>query len=114
MRHLRTLCVATTVAAAACAGIAPAPAAAPTSGRQPLPRTRAERSNYLETSTWSDVVDFLAALDRAKLPIALGTLGRSTEGRAIPWAIASRPLVHTPEEARRLGRLGGRAHPIRP
>ena len=104
MRHLRSLYVATTVAAAACAAIAPAPAAAPTSGPQPSPRTRAERSNYLETSTWSDVVDFLAALDRAKLPIALGTLGRSTEGRAIPWAIASRPLVHTPEEARRLGR----------
>jgi len=69
-----------------------------------LPRTRAERTNYLETSTYADVVQFLDSLQRAGLPVSIGVLGRSTEGREIPFAIASRPLVHTAEEARRLGR----------
>ena len=69
-----------------------------------LPRTRAERTNYLETSTHADVVQFRDSLQKTGLPLALGVLGRSTEGREIPYAIASRPLVRTPEEARRLGR----------
>ena len=69
-----------------------------------LPRTRAERTNYLETSTYADVVQFLDSLQKAGLPVSIGVLGRSTEGREIPFAIASRPLVHTAEEARRLGR----------
>jgi len=69
-----------------------------------LPRTRAERTNYLETSTYADVVQFLDSLQKAGLPVSIGVLGRSTEGREIPFAIASRPLVHSAEEARRLGR----------
>jgi murein tripeptide amidase MpaA len=69
-----------------------------------LPRTRAERTSYTETSTYADVVQFLDSLQKAGLPVSIGVLGRSTEGREIPFAIASRPLVHTPEEARRLGR----------
>ena len=69
-----------------------------------LPRTRAERTNYSETSTHADVVQFLDSLQKSGLPLSIGVLGRSTEGREIPYAIASRPLVRTPEEARRLGR----------
>lgn len=69
-----------------------------------LPRTRAERTNYAETSTYSDVVQFLDSLQKSGLPVSIGVLGRSTEGRETPYAIASRPLVRTPAEARRLGR----------
>jgi hypothetical protein len=66
-----------------------------------LPRTRAERTNYLETSTHADVIQFLDSLESLGLPVSTGTLGRSTEGREIPYAVVSRPLVRTPQEARR-------------
>lgn len=70
----------------------------------PLPRTRAERSNYTETSRHADVVAFLEQLQGAGVPLWLGTIGSSAEGREIPYVIASRPLVTNPAEARRLGR----------
>jgi hypothetical protein len=70
----------------------------------PLPRTRAERTNYTETSSHADVVAFLDALQRAGLPAWVGSIGKTTEGRDIPFVIASRPLVTTPAQARRLGR----------
>ena len=36
--------------------------------------------------------------------LAVGIIGKTTQGREIPYVIASRPLVRTPEEARRIGR----------
>ena len=85
-------------------GHAIAEGAAATALDASLPRTRAERTSYTETSTYADVVQFLDSLQKVGLPVSIGVLGRSTEGREIPFAIASRPLVHMPEEARRLGR----------
>ena len=69
-----------------------------------LPETRAERARYLETSRYADVVAFLDSLQRLGAPIWVGAIGRSSEGREIPYVVASRPLVATPAEARRLGR----------
>jgi hypothetical protein len=69
-----------------------------------LPRTRAERTNYLETSSQADVVAFLDSLKKLGAAISLGSMGKTTEGRDLVYAIASRPLVSTPSEARRLGR----------
>ena len=69
-----------------------------------LPRTRAERSDYRETSRHADVVAFLDSLQSLGAPIRVGVMGRSAEGRDIPYVIASRPLVSGPQEARRLGR----------
>jgi hypothetical protein len=66
-----------------------------------LPRTRAERSGYLETSTFADVNSFIDSLRLADLPYTMGLFGRSAEGRWIPYIIASRPAVASPEEARR-------------
>ena len=72
------------------------------------PLTRAERTGYAETSTHADVVAFLdslAAAVRARggtLP--RGTIGRTDEGRELPYVVASRPAVATPEAARALGR----------
>jgi len=67
------------------------------------PRTRAELTSYRETSRYADVVAFLDSL-RGRAELSFGSLGKSTEGRDIPFVVASRPRVSTPDEARRLGR----------
>jgi len=67
------------------------------------PRTRAERSDYKETSTYSDVIAFLDSL-HGRRELTFGTIGKTTQGRDIPYVIASRPRVSTPAEARALHR----------
>ena len=69
-----------------------------------FPRTRPELTNYRETSHYSDVRSFLDSLRTLRAPLAFGSIGKTSEGREIPFVIASRPLVYTPSEARRLGR----------
>ncbi|MBD5606830.1 MAG: hypothetical protein IAI48_17325, partial [Candidatus Eremiobacteraeota bacterium] len=66
--------------------------------------TRAERTDYAEPSGISDVARVLDELDRRGAPIARGSIGTTGEGRAIPYAVASRPIVRAPEEARALAR----------
>jgi hypothetical protein len=70
----------------------------------PRPLTRAERTHFDETSRLTDVYMFLDSLARLGAPIQQGVMGRSTEGADIPVIIVSRPLVHTPEEARATGK----------
>ena len=72
--------------------------------RLPSQSTRAERSKYTETSTYADVVAFIDSLQAKGAPIVVGSIGRTTQGRDLPFIIASRPLVHSPAEAKRLGR----------
>lgn len=81
-----------------------APRLDPTRPRIPVPVTRAEASNYTQTSTYGDVTAFINTLRALNAPLAYGSIGTTTQGRAIPYLIASRPVVTTPEEARRLGR----------
>ncbi|MBA2684613.1 MAG: M14 family metallopeptidase [Gemmatimonadaceae bacterium] len=69
-----------------------------------LPRTSAERTSYSETSTYADVIAFIDSLQAKNLPFVRQELGRTTEGRVLPLLILSRPLVHTPAEARALHR----------
>lgn len=66
--------------------------------------TRAERSCYTVTSSHADVLAFLDSLQASGIAVHVGEVGRTSEGRVIPYVIASRPLVRTPAEARRLGR----------
>ena len=81
------------------------PTVAATVAPAPRPATRAERSGYTETSTYADVVAFLDSLSAmSSVEMTRGSLGTSTQGREIPYVVLSRPLVHGPEEARRLGR----------
>jgi hypothetical protein len=47
---------------------------------------------------------FLDSLRKLQAPLAFGSIGKTSEGRDIPYVIASRPLVSTPSEAERLGR----------
>jgi hypothetical protein len=71
-------------------------------GKKPL--TRAERTNFTETSHYDDVVTFIDSLKLLGANIHVGSIGTTMQGRALPYVIASRPLVTTPAEARRLGR----------
>jgi len=102
---LRVLLGATTLLAlGGCGGAAPAPAPAarPAAGVRPV--TRAERTNYAETSTHGDVITFLDSLSLVGASFHRGSLARSTTGRDVPFVVASRPLVRTPGDARALGR----------
>ncbi|MDO8500941.1 MAG: M14 family metallopeptidase [Gemmatimonadaceae bacterium] len=72
-------------------------------GGGPVLRTRAERSGYLETSHYADVVAFLDSL-KGRPELSFGSIGKTSEGRDIPYVVASRPRVSTPDEAYRLGR----------
>src|SRR6202165_1145740 len=68
------------------------------------PRTRPELTNYRETSHYSDVRSFLDSLRKLRAPFVFGSIGKTNEGREIPYVIASRPLVSTPSAAKQLGR----------
>jgi Zinc carboxypeptidase len=77
--------------------------------RKPLspadyPRTRPELTRYRETSHYADVRKFLDSLRDIRAPLSFGSIGKTSEGRDIPYVIASRPLVSTASEAKRLGR----------
>lgn len=67
-------------------------------------QTRAERTNYRETSLYTDITSFLDSLQQRGAKIRVGFIGRTMQGRDVPYVIASRPLVTTPLEAKRLGR----------
>lgn len=106
-RLARPVALLVAAALSACATTTPAAAPAPVANAtssSPLPRTRAERTDYLETSHYADVVAFLDSLKALRAPLAFGSIGRTFEGREIPYVIASRPLVHTPAEAKATGR----------
>jgi len=67
--------------------------------------TRAESSNYTATSSFADVVAFLDALEtRAPGRWHRGTIGTTTQGKAQPFVVVSRPLVRTAAEAKRSGK----------
>jgi len=72
---------------------------------QDWPQTTAERSNYEETSTYSDVIGFLDQLKAKGMPMTIQWIGESTEGRKIPLCIVSNPPVSSAAEARAQGKL---------
>ena len=68
------------------------------------PKTRAERSNFTETSTHADVMAFIDSLKAVSKDVHVATFGRSAGGRDIPMVILSRPVVRSAAEAKRLNR----------
>jgi zinc carboxypeptidase len=66
--------------------------------------TRAERTDYRETSSYADVVGFLDSLRTRTVALSLDTLAHSPGGRAVPLVVASRPLVRGPADAARSGK----------
>ena len=71
-------------------------------GKRPL--TRAERTNFLETSHYDDVTTFIDSLKTLGAKIATGSIGKTIQGRELPYVIASRPMVSTVAQARALNR----------
>jgi hypothetical protein len=67
-------------------------------------KTRAERSGYLETSRYDDVMEFLAAVDQASPKIHLTGFGYSFEGRRLPLAVAGDVRDPSPEAVVTAGR----------
>jgi len=73
---------------------------AQSTGRQ----TRAEMTNYEETSTYADVMFVIDDLVTSSPLVHTESFGRSEEGRELPLIAISDPKITTPEAARRLGR----------
>ena len=65
------------------------------------PLTHAERTKFTETSRYADVLAFIDSLKVLGAKMYVGSIGKTYEGRDIPFIVASRPLVTTPEEAKR-------------
>jgi len=69
-----------------------------------FPRTPAETSNFEAQTNHQEMWAYLEALRGASMDMHLGTYGETWEGRKLPFAIFSRPLVSEPWEAWALGR----------
>jgi predicted deacylase len=67
-------------------------------------RTRPERTDFRETSTYADVIALIDSLGKGPAPFAVGSIGKTNEGRDIPYLILSRPVVSTPAQAKALHR----------
>lgn len=69
-----------------------------------FPETAAEANGFTAHTRHSEMWDYLRALRNATTEMRLGSYGQTREGRALPYAIFSRPLVSEPWEAWALGR----------
>lgn len=69
------------------------------------PQTAAERSGFRATSSTAEVAAFLDSLAAAGAPLALTTLGTTSLGKPILFAIVSDPPITSAAEAARAGRL---------
>ncbi len=69
-----------------------------------FPRTAAERNGFTEHTRHLEMWEYLRELRGATTEMRLGTYAVSLEGRELPYAIFSRPLVTEPSEAWALGR----------
>jgi hypothetical protein len=67
-------------------------------------RTRAEITNYEETSTSADVIRVIDGLVATSPLVHTESFGKSEEGRDLPLIVISDPKVTTPAMARKLGR----------
>jgi hypothetical protein len=67
-------------------------------------RTRAEISNYEETSTYEDVTRVINGLVATSPLVHTESFGKTEEGRDLPLVVISDPKVTTPAAATKLGR----------
>ncbi|MDP3716662.1 MAG: M14 family metallopeptidase [Acidobacteriota bacterium] len=75
------------------------------SAQQPAElRTRAELTNYEETSSHADVQRVTNALAASSSLVHVESFGTTEEGRELPLLVISDPKVTTPAAARKLGR----------
>src|SRR5688572_3578843 len=78
--------------------------AAMISGQSADMRTRAEITNYVETSTYADVTRVIDGLVSTSPLVHTESFGKTEEGRDLPLMVISDPKVETPAAARKLGR----------
>jgi hypothetical protein len=69
------------------------------------PKSRAELSQFQETSSHADVVRFLTEVARQNDTFYVTNSGKSAEGRMIPLGIVAKPMVKTADEAKKSGKL---------
>jgi dipeptidyl-peptidase-4 len=69
-----------------------------------FPRTAAELNGFTAHTRHAEMWDYLRELRGATTEMRLGSYGQTREGRELPYAIFSRPLVTEPWEAWELGR----------
>ncbi len=74
------------------------------SAQQPDLRTRAELTNYEETSNYADIQRVIDGLVSSSPLVHTESFGKTEEGRDLPLLVISDPKVTTPEAARKLGR----------
>src|SRR5687767_159192 len=67
-------------------------------------RTRAEITNYEETSSYADIERVIDGLRSTSALVHTESFGKTEEGRELPLMVISDPKVTTPAAARKLGR----------
>jgi len=75
-----------------------------TTNAQQNPQSRAERTNYEETSLYADVMNFIGELQRLSSDVRVETFAMTSENRAVPLVILSKPSISTPLEAAASGK----------
>jgi len=63
-----------------------------------------EKSNFEKTSTYADVIQFLANISTLSNQIHIINVGKSSSGKDMPLAILANPKITSPEEAKRSGK----------
>jgi hypothetical protein len=63
-----------------------------------------EKSNFVKTSTYSEVMQFINSIKEKTTFAHIIALGKSPEGKEIPVVILADPLIKTPEEAKASGK----------
>jgi hypothetical protein len=67
-------------------------------------KSRAELTNYEETTRYEEVLDFIAELQKRSPLIRLESFGKSEEGRSLPLMILSDSPISNPRDARATGK----------
>lgn len=69
-----------------------------------LLKSKAERTNYEETSRYEDVIQFIGELQKKSGKLRVESFGKSVEGRDLPLMILADPPISKPLEARQSGK----------
>lgn len=67
-------------------------------------KSRAELTNYEETTRYEEVLNFIAEMQKRSSLIRLESFGKSEEGRSLPLMILSDSAISNPREARGSGK----------
>jgi hypothetical protein len=67
-------------------------------------KTRAEATNFEETSRYADVTAYIAQLQKQSALLHVETFGKTKEGRALPLMVLTDPAVTSPRQAGESGR----------